>query len=204
CLCLLGGLLLNLMPCVLPVLSLKLLSLISHSDSRPAEIRLSFLATAAGVLFSFLLLAGGTIAFKAAGAAVGWGLQFQQPLFLVVMALIVTLFAANLFGFFEILLPTGLAQQVASTPNRGLGGAFATGAFASLLATPCSAPCLGTAVGFALARGPLAILIIFMALRAGLALPYLAVAACPRLTKLLPLPGGWMVVLPLPMGLPPP
>lgn len=200
-LALLGGLVLNLMPCVLPVLSLKLLSLISHSDSRPAEIRLSFLATAAGVLFSFLLLAGGTIAFKAAGAAVGWGLQFQQPLFLVVMALIVTLFAANLFGFFEILLPTGLAQQVASTPNRGLGGAFATGAFATLLATPCSAPFLGTAVGFALARGPLEILIIFIALGVGLALPYLAVAAWPRLAKLLPRPGGWMVRLRMLLGL---
>src|SRR5690606_8537563 len=200
-LALLGGLVLNLMPCVLPVLSLKLLSLISHSDSRPAEIRLSFLATAAGVLFSFLLLAGGTIAFKAAGAAVGWGLQFQQPLFLVVMALIVTLFAANLFGFFEILLPTALAPHVPCTPNRGLGGSFATRAFSPLYPPPSAAPLLGTPVAFPLAPGPMEILLISTALGVGLALPYLAVAVWPRLAQLLPRPGGWMVPLRMLLGL---
>src|SRR5699024_9375207 len=139
-LALLGGLVLNLMPCVLPVLSLKLMSLISHGNSTPAAVRISFLATAAGILFSFLVLAGGTIALKTAGAAVGWGIQFQQPVFLAAMALVVTLFAGNLFGFFEILLPSGLAEQTTRTTGKGLAGAFATGAFATLLATPCSAP----------------------------------------------------------------
>ncbi|HLS69604.1 MAG TPA: protein-disulfide reductase DsbD domain-containing protein [Kiloniellales bacterium] len=200
-LALLGGLVLNLMPCVLPVLSLKLMSLISHGNSTPAAVRLSFLATAAGILFSFLLLAGGTIALKAAGAVVGWGIQFQQPLFLAAMAVVVTLFAANLFGFFEILLPGRLAQSASGPTTRGLGGAFATGAFATLLATPCSAPFLGTAVGFALSRGASEILMIFTALGIGLALPYLAVAAWPRVARIMPRPGRWMVWLRLLLGL---
>lgn len=200
-LALLGGLVLNLMPCVLPVLSLKLMSLVSHGNSPPGALRISFLATAAGILFSFLLLAGGTIALKSAGAAVGWGIQFQQPLFLAAMAVVVTLFAANLFGFFEILLPGSLADQATRTTGRGLAGAFATGAFATLLATPCSAPFLGTAVGFALSRGAVEILLIFIALGIGLALPYLAVAAWPRLARALPRPGRWMVWLRLLLGL---
>lgn len=200
-LALLGGVILNLMPCVLPVLSLKLMSLISHGNSTPAAVRISFLATAAGILFSFLVLAGGTIALKTAGAAVGWGIQFQQPVFLAAMALVVTLFAGNLFGFFEILLPSGLAEQTTRTTGKGLAGAFATGAFATLLATPCSAPFLGTAVGFALSRGAAEILLIFTALGIGLALPYLAVAVWPRLARALPRPGPWMIWLRLLLGL---
>ena len=200
-LALLGGLILNLMPCVLPVLSLKLMSLVAHGNSPPAAVRLSFFATAAGIVFSFLLLAAGTVALKQAGAAVGWGIQFQQPLFLAAMAVMVTLFAANLFGFFEILLPGSLTDQASKTTTRGLAGAFATGAFATLLATPCSAPFLGTAVGFALARGTIEILLIFAALGVGLALPYLAVVAWPRLAGLLPRPGRWMIWLRLLLGL---
>jgi len=193
---LLGGLLLNLMPCVLPVLSLKLLSAVKHGGGAPGPVRLSFLATAAGILASFLLLAGGAVALQAGGATLGWGIQFQQPLFLAAMALVVTLFAANLFGFFEILLPGGLADTAGkASAGRGLAGDFGTGAFATLLATPCSAPFLGTAVGFALSRGPAEILMIFTALGLGLALPYLAVAAWPRLATALPRPGRWMLWL---------
>ncbi|UEM02928.1 thioredoxin family protein [Skermanella rosea] len=195
---LVGGLLLNLMPCVLPVLSLKLLSVVSHGGSAPREIRAGFLASAAGILFSFLVLAGAAVALKLTGSAVGWGIQFQQPLFLVFMVVLVTVFAANLWGLFEIPLPRAIAD--AAVGGHGghaptLRGHFATGALATLLATPCSAPFLGTAVGFALARGPLEIVAVFLALGLGLALPFLAVAAFPRLAARLPRPGRWMIVL---------
>lgn len=193
---LLGGLILNLMPCVLPVLSLKLLSVVSHGGAAPRTVRLGFLAAAAGILFSFLVLAAGAVALKAAGAAVGWGIQFQQPLFLVFMVVLLTLFACNLWGVFEVPLPGALANALGRPGgDRGLAGHLATGAFATLLATPCSAPFLGTAVGFALARGPAEILAVFAALGTGLALPYLLVAAVPRLAARLPRPGRWMVTL---------
>jgi suppressor for copper-sensitivity B len=198
---LLGGLILNLMPCVLPVLSLKLLHAVQHSGAAPRAVRAGFLASAAGIVASFLVLAGVMVGLKAAGASVGWGIQFQQPLFLVFMVVLVTLFAANLWGLFEIPLPRRLADALAGPEEgHGLAGPFATGAFATLLATPCSAPFLGTAVGFALARGTLEIVAVFAALGVGLALPYLAVAAVPRLARLLPRPGRWMVALRRVMG----
>lgn len=192
---LVGGLILNLMPCVLPVLSLKLLSVVSHGGASRARVRAGFLASAAGVVTSFLLLAVAMAGLKAAGAAVGWGIQFQEPLFLVFMVVLVTLFAANLWGLFEVPLPRFLADSAASSGGGGLGGAFATGAFATLLATPCSAPFLGTAVGFALAHGPVEIMAVFLALGVGMAVPYLLVAAVPGLARVLPRPGRWMVGL---------
>ncbi|WP_448203346.1 protein-disulfide reductase DsbD family protein [Azospirillum sp. sgz302134] len=192
---LLGGLILNLMPCVLPVLSLKLLSIVQHGGRAPAAVRAGFLASAAGILVSFLALAGALVAVKGAGGAVGWGIQFQQPLFLVFMVVLVTLFAANLWGLFEVPLPRALADRLGGKEGHGLGGQFATGAFATLLATPCSAPFLGTAVGFALASGPAEVFAIFAALGVGLSLPYLLVAAFPRVARRLPRPGRWMVVL---------
>ena len=200
-LALLGGLILNLMPCVLPVLSLKLLSLLKQGGRARRQVRVSFLATAAGVVFSFLVLATAAVAVKAAGMAVGWGIQFQQPLFLAFMALVVSLFACNLFGFFEILLPAGLSTRAAQGSGQGVSGSFATGAFATLLATPCSAPFLGTAVGFALARGAAEIYLIFFMLGLGLSLPYLVVAAAPGVAQLLPRPGRWMVQLRRLLGL---
>jgi len=199
---LLGGLILNLMPCVLPVLSLKLLSAVGYGGAARGAIRRGFLASAAGILVSFLVLAGGAIALKSAGVAVGWGMQFQQPVFLTGMAALVVLFAANLWGWFEVPLPRALADLGARLPAEGkpagdhsLTGHFLTGAFATLLATPCSAPFLGTAVGFALAGGPVEILAVFAAMGVGLALPYLAVAAVPDLARALPRPGPWMTVL---------
>jgi suppressor for copper-sensitivity B len=193
---LLGGLILNVMPCVLPVLSLKLLTVTGHAGATRAAIRRGFLASAAGILAAFLGLALVTIALKAAGLAIGWGIQFQQPAFLAFMVVLLALFAANLAGLFEIPLPGwlgGLAGSGAAKPT--LAGHFTTGVFATLLATPCSAPYLGTAVGFALAGGSLDTLAIFHALGCGLALPYLAVAAFPRLAALLPRPGRWMLAL---------
>jgi suppressor for copper-sensitivity B len=191
----LGGLILNLMPCVLPVLSMKVLSVVGHGGAEAAAVRRGFLATAAGILFSFLVLAGGAIALKSVGAAVGWGIQFQAPLFLIAMSAILVLFAANLFGLFEIPLPGFAGQAAAAGPGKSISGAFATGAFATLLATPCSAPFLGTAIGFALSRGPGEILAVFAMLGLGLAVPYLAVAMWPRIATGLPRPGAWMVVL---------
>jgi suppressor for copper-sensitivity B len=195
-LALLGGLILNVMPCVLPVLSLKILSIVSHRGVSRRKVRLGFLASAAGILFTFLVLAGGLIALKAAGGAVGWGIQFQQPLFLVFMVVLLTLFSSNLLGLFEIRLPARVAAWAGDGgQGGGLKGNFAAGAFATLLATPCSAPFLGTAVGFALARGTTEILLVFTALGIGLALPYLLVAAFPALAAILPRPGRWMMVL---------
>ncbi len=191
---LLGGLILNLMPCVLPVLSLKVLSVVGQGGAARGVVRRGFLATSAGILVSFWLLAAGAVALKGAGVAVGWGMQFQSPAFLGFLAVVVTLFAANLFGLFRIPLPGFAGRMAAHAPeDRGsLSGAFATGAFATLLATPCSAPFLGTALGFALTRAWDDIFAVFTALGLGLALPYLAVAAFPGLATRLPRPGPWM------------
>ncbi|MEE8516697.1 MAG: protein-disulfide reductase DsbD domain-containing protein [Alphaproteobacteria bacterium] len=209
-LALLGGLILNLMPCVLPVLSLKLLSVIGHGGGDRRDLRLGFLATAAGILFSFLVLAVVAVGLKNfGGMAVGWGIQFQQPVFLVAMSLVLVFFACNLWGFFQIRLPDWVGRVIARDSTvedhhheagRRLGGAFATGAFATLLATPCSAPFLGTAVGFALARGPMEIIAVFAALGTGLALPYLAVAAFPGIARHLPRPGPWMDIVRMVLG----
>jgi suppressor for copper-sensitivity B len=197
----LGGLILNLMPCLLPVLSLKMLSVIGHGGEDPRVVRKGFLASAGGILVSFLILGSVAVILKATGQATGWGIQFQQPIFLTVMAVVVALFAANLWGMFEIRLPSFVSDRAATagqgSPGQGQGmaGHFATGAFAALLATPCSAPFVGTAVGFALARGAFEIYAIFSALGLGLALPYLLVAAFPTLANRFPKPGQWMVTL---------
>jgi len=192
----LGGLILNLMPCVLPVLSLKILGVVSHGGGETRIVRHSFFFTAAGILFSFLILAGITILLKTFGMALGWGVQFQQPVFLGCLILVLTLFAANMWGLFEIQLPRWFADNLSEASyHPKLAGDFATGAFATLLATPCTAPFLGTAVGFALAAGPLDILIIFAALGFGMVLPYLAIAAFPRIATIFPKPGKWMVWL---------
>jgi suppressor for copper-sensitivity B len=194
-LALLGGFILNFMPCVLPVLSIKLLGVIEQGGRSRGAVRLGFLASAAGVIVSFLGLAAILVALQAAGVAIGWGLQFQQPLFLIGMVALLTLFACNLWSFFEVPLPAALGALGSAGEGRLLLGNFAAGAFATLLATPCSAPFLGTAIGFALASGPLEIFAIFLALGIGLAAPYLLVALLPRLALWLPRPGRWMLTL---------
>lgn len=193
---LLGGLILNLMPCVLPVLSIKLLSLVGQGGRAPKAVRLSFLATAAGIVAAFAVLAAAAIGLRQAGIAVAQGIQFQQPIFLVAMMAILIAFAVNMAGRFEIVLPGRWQNAVANIgAHDSCGGAFLTGAFATLLATPCSAPYVGTALGFALSRGPVEIGLIFLALALGLALPYLLVAAFPKLATKMPRPGRWMIVL---------
>ena len=193
---------LNLMPCVLPVLSLKLLALVGYAGAERRAARLGLLATAAGVVVSFGVLAAVLIGLKEAGAAIGWGIQFQQPWFLAGMALLTTLFAASLWDWLPLAIPGGVAGAAGSVRGRGpLGDAFLLGAFATLLAASCSAPFVGTAIGFALARGPLDIALVFGALGLGMAAPFLAVAAAPRLVAWLPRPGAWMVWLRRVLGL---
>ena len=192
-LALLGGLILNIMPCVLPVLSIKLLGVISNVGKDSKTIRAGFLASAAGILFSFMILAVGLIVLKAGGASVGWGIQFQQPIFLAFLSVVLGLFAYNLFGLFEVKLPAWVGSIVATPLNRdNLAEHFFAGTLAALVATPCSAPFLGTAVGFALSQGWLEILLVFSSLGVGLASPYLLVALFPGLAGFLPRPGPWM------------
>ena len=201
----LGGLILNLMPCVLPVLSIKVLGVVGHGGGDKGQVRRGFIASALGIFAAFMVLASGLVALKAAGMTIGWGIQFQQPWFLAAMAVIVFVFACNLFGLFEIALPQAIgdlgAHAAAPSHHTGPMGHFLQGALATLLATPCSAPFLGTAVGFALARGPLEIYAIFAGLALGLALPYLAIAAVPAAATRLPRPGPWMIRLRQIMGL---
>ncbi|MDD4617172.1 MAG: protein-disulfide reductase DsbD family protein [Alphaproteobacteria bacterium] len=194
-LALLGGFILNFMPCVLPVLSLKIVGALKHLGGQKAHIRNSFFTTAGGIIFSFLVLATVMAVLKQFEIRLGWGVQFQQPGFLMFLIMLLVLFAANLWGFFELSLPAFLADRMNGKYRSGLAGDFVTGAFATLLATPCSAPFLGTAVGFALAAGTKEIFGTFAALGVGMALPYLAVALFPESAAALPRPGAWMLWL---------
>lgn len=196
-----GGLILNAMPCVLPVLSIKLASVIKARDHSEKTIRGRFLVSALGVMAFMWVLSASVLALQWFGFNVGWGLQFQSPVFLTLLFLILAVFAANLFGIFEISLPSRLQTRLASAGARqGYAGDFATGAFAAILATPCSAPFLGTAVAFALTGRIIDILAVFSALGLGLALPYLAFAARPGLVRRLPKPGTWMTALKVGLG----
>ena len=199
-----GGLILNLMPCVLPVLSLKVLSVLKHGGKghekeHRQHIFASFMASAAGIISSFWLMASALVALKTAGMSIGWGIQFQHPTFLIFLLVVVLAFALNMWGAFEIPLPRFIAHRIGGRKSHDsegtLLGNFLTGAFATLLATPCTAPFLGTAVGFALAGSTLDIFAVFTFLGLGLATPYITLALIPRLFKYLPKPGKWMVTL---------
>ena len=187
----LGGLILNLMPCVLPVLSIKVFGLLQSAEEGRGSVRRGALAFSAGVFVSFWILAGLAIGLRAAGEAVGWGIQFQNPAFVAFLTVVMVFFALNLWGLFEIPLPGFLGR----TGGHGNAGHFSGGLLATLMATPCSAPFLGTAIGFALSREPTTILIVFTAIAFGLALPNLVLAATPRAAALLPRPGAWMETL---------
>jgi thiol:disulfide interchange protein DsbD len=187
-----GGLILNIMPCVLPVLSLKALSLAKKADSEAKKVRREGLAYTAGILVSFVALAGALIAFKQAGHAVGWGFQLQEPGFVAILAYILFLVGLNLSGLFEISGRfTGAGSRY--TAMDGTGGAFFTGVLATLVATPCSAPFMATALGFAFTQPPVISLLIFLSLGLGLAFPLLLISLVPAARHLLPRPGNWMV-----------
>ena len=195
----LGGLILNAMPCVLPVLSLKVFGMVKSASLGRAQVVTSALATSAGILFSFWALALLAIAAKSAGQAVGWGVQFQEPTFVAALAVVVVLFCLNLWGVFEVPLPGRLATAGGAS-GGGILGHFTSGLFVTLMATPCSAPFLGTAVSFGLSQSAGTILAIFTAVGIGMATPYLVLAAAPGAAKLLPKPGPWMEHLKIFMG----
>nr|WP_199259967.1 protein-disulfide reductase DsbD domain-containing protein [Paracoccus binzhouensis] len=198
----LGGVILNVMPCVLPVLSIKLSSAMKLEGAGRATVRWGFLASAAGVMTFMWGLAAALFALRLAGVTVGWGLQFQNPVFLALMIGILAIFAANLAGAFEIAPPAGLQTRLARAGGAGGHvGDFLTGAFAAVLATPCSAPFLGTAIAFALAGRGTDIALVFSFLGLGLAAPYLLVAARPGLVRHLPRPGRWMIALRVVLGI---
>jgi thiol:disulfide interchange protein DsbD len=190
-LALLGGLLLNLMPCVLPVLALKAVAIAELAHRRREQALAHGLAYSAGVLASMAALSAAVVALRAAGTAVGWGFQFQEPLFLAALASVLVIFAINLFGVFEIGVDTGRLAALGAEA-AGSRRSFFDGLLAVVLATPCSAPFLGTAVGFAFAGQPYVICAVFLAIGVGLALPFAAIAASPGLVRWLPRSGPWM------------
>ncbi|MCE2391474.1 MAG: thioredoxin family protein [Proteobacteria bacterium] len=192
-LALLGGLILNLMPCVLPVLAIKLFGIAETVQAGSGALRRSGLAYAAGILTSMLALGTAVIGLRAAGNAVGWGFQFQEPLFIAGIGAVLLVFALNLFGVFEISLGTSRLGAVGSRSSGDSRRSFFEGLLAVVLATPCTAPFLGTAVGFALAGSAGVILATFTAIGAGLALPYLAVCFVPAWARWVPRPGTWML-----------
>ena len=196
-----GGLILNVMPCVLPVLAMKLGTLMQTERQARGQVRRQFLASVSGIVASFLALALMMTVLRLGNQALGWGIQFQNPWFIGAMALVMVLFSASLLGLFEIRLPSGTSTFLATRGGNGLAGHFWQGAFATLLATPCTAPFLGTAVSVALAA-PLPLLWgIFFAMGIGMSLPWLLVAAWPGLAQKLPRPGRWMNVVRVALGL---
>ncbi len=195
-----GGLILNAMPCVLPVLSLKLFGLVKSAEGGRGAVAAGGLATAAGILFSFWILAAAAIIARSAGVAVGWGIQFQEPAFVSALAVIILLFSLNLWGLFEIPLPRFLGRVGSAGPSEGLAGHVTTGFFATLMATPCSAPFLGTALGFALTQSAAMTVGTFSAIGLGMASPYLVLAAFPKAGRILPRPGPWMGTFRVVMG----
>ena len=196
-----GGLILNVMPCVLPVLAMKMGTLMQTERQARGQVRRQFLASVAGIVISFLALALMMTVLRLGNQALGWGIQFQNPWFIAAMALVMVLFSASLLGLFEIRLPSGASTFLATRGGNGLAGHFWQGAFATLLATPCTAPFLGTAVSVALAA-PLPLLWgIFLAMGIGMSLPWLLVAAWPGLALRLPRPGRWMNVVRIVLGM---
>ncbi|MGZ3344955.1 MAG: protein-disulfide reductase DsbD family protein [Caulobacteraceae bacterium] len=189
----LGGLILNLMPCVFPVLSMKAASLAAHAH-KESEARSQGLAFLAGVLFTFLALAGLLLALKAGGQAIGWGFQLQSPVVVGALALVMLLVALNMSGVFEATLP-GQGAGGSLAAQGGLAGSFFTGMLAVVVAAPCTAPFMAAALGFALTQSAPAALLVFAGLGLGFAAPFVAVTFIPALMRLFPRPGGWMDTL---------
>ena len=189
---LLGGLILNLMPCVFPVISMKALSIAKTAHGERAVIRREAWAYTAGVIVTFLVLTILLIALKAAGSEIGWGFQLQSPLVVAGLALLVFIVGLNLLGVFEF--GTSFQNTGSSlTTKGGVRGSFFTGLLAVIVATPCTAPFMAGAVGYAVAQPAGVTLVVFMALALGFAFPFLLIAYVPRLLKILPKPGAWMI-----------
>ncbi|MFV1996078.1 MAG: protein-disulfide reductase DsbD family protein, partial [Verrucomicrobiales bacterium] len=197
----LGGLILNLMPCVFPVISLKIMSFVNQAGEDRRIVSLHGLFFTLGVLISFWILAGALIALRYTGAQLGWGFQLQEPAFVMFMSGLLLLLALSLFGVFEIGVGlTGAGGKL--TTGSGFGSSFWSGALATLLATPCAAPFMGPAVGFALVQPPLFSLLVFTVLALGMSLPYLLLSLFPGLLRFVPRPGAWMETFSQMMGFP--
>jgi thiol:disulfide interchange protein DsbD len=200
-----GGVILNVMPCVLPVISIKVLSLIQHANMKPKEMRRHGWAYTGGIVASFLLLAAFVAVLKGGGEAVGWGFQFQSPLFVAGLASVVFAFGLSMLGVFEIMGVSGdkiskaehttrrmLKADLEKADHDSLAGSFVNGVFATVLATPCTAPFLGAALGFAFTQPLPVIVLTFVCVGFGLAFPFLLLAFVPAWTRFLPRPGDWM------------
>jgi thiol:disulfide interchange protein DsbD len=190
----LGGLILNLMPCVFPVLSMKALALAAKREA-PHQAKMSALAYGGGVLISFLILGAALIALRAGGATLGWGFQLQQPLFVTALALLMFAVGLNLSGLYEI--GGGSAANIGGklTNKHGPSGSFFTGVLAVVVATPCTAPFMGAAMGYALTTNSLSALTVFAGLGLGFAAPFMVLGFWPRALAVLPRPGAWMNTL---------
>ncbi|BAO80050.1 thiol:disulfide interchange protein [Serpentinimonas raichei] len=190
---LIGGMILNLMPCVFPVLALKVLSFSQHAQDR-RRLRLGGLAYTAGVVLSFLALGALLLGLRAAGEQLGWGFQLQNPAVVAALAALFTLIGLNLAGLFQFgpMLPSALASLRVRNPNAD---SFLTGVLATAVASPCTAPFMGAALGLAVTLAPAQALAVFAALGLGMALPYLAATWVPALVRALPRPGAWMETL---------
>lgn len=198
-----GGLILNIMPCVLPVLALKILGFVRQAGNDPGQVRRLGLMYGAGVLTSFLVLAGVALAVQAAGGVAGWSTAFQNPQFRVIMCVLLVLVALNLFGVFEVNLGGGAMGAAGDLATKeGASGAFFNGVLAAVLATPCTAPFLATAVTFAFTQPPPVLLAIFLTVGLGLAAPFVVLCWQPAWLKLLPKPGAWMLRFKVAMGFP--
>ncbi len=194
-LALVAGIILNLMPCVFPVLSIKILHLTQHASEPPARIRLHGLAYTAGILGSFTVLAAALYALRAGGAEIGWGFQLQSPAMVAALAFLLFAFGLSLSGVLPIgnsLTRVGGSRLLQRT---GLSGSFFAGMLATIVATPCTAPFMGASIGYALTQPFIVGLVVFLSLGLGLALPFLILAFVPGLQRLLPRPGRWMEIL---------
>jgi thiol:disulfide interchange protein DsbD len=198
-----GGLILNVMPCVLPVIALKILGFVNQSREAPARVRRLGLLYAVGVVVSFEVLAGMVIAVQGAGGAASWGMQMQNPYFRLALTVVVMLVALNLFGLFEITLgSSALGSAAGLAAKEGGWGAFFNGVLATALATPCTAPFLTVALGFAFTQSAGVILLMFAATAVGLAAPYVLLSWRPEWLRFLPKPGAWMERFKVAMGFP--
>ena len=187
-----GGLILNIMPCVLPVIAIKVMSFLEQAQDSPARVRLLGLTFSAGIISSFLVLALVVIALKAGGQSIGWGFQFQYPGFLIIMCAVVLLMSLSFFGLFYVNITVGQGEIDKLSQGEGFVGTFFKGVLATVLSTPCTAPLLAPALGFAFAEPAYIVLSIFFAAGLGMSLPYLLLTLNPAWLQKLPKPGVWM------------